>query len=123
MNKRSEVVRLIMCYNNDRYGNGPLAHLNDEEYADYLLSKLEDFGMQPPSRVYQKEFEECFESIHYKVVRDVTDNTWEPEDELLTIDEAIETTKENLNRVFRANHIELENKLIDDLNDVQKRGW
>ncbi len=190
MNKRSEVVTLIKLYNEERLCNGPTSHLSDDDYADYLLSKLEEQGMQPPTRTYQKEIDQYFDSIHYKVVKDVTDNSWEPEDnewflkELGEIGQVVNSVVEKahqdlqklhkeadiqfqisrvldlandldslpieaikyevdllnneknifiaimgedeynkLNRVFRAKHIELENKMIDDLNDIQKRGW
>jgi hypothetical protein len=188
MNKRSEVVNLIESLIAEENSG-----LDYSTRAHNLLGVLEEYvGMQPPSRTYQKEFEEYFESIHYKVVRDVTDNTWEPEDDnewflkelskginLVTgsivrrahedfekikkesdiqfqigrlLDLAndldslpIEAVKyevdllnneknifiaimgedeyNKLNRVFRAKHVELESEMIDDLNDIQKRGW
>lgn len=46
--KRSEMVRLIEAYFAERYGNGPLSYLDDEEFSDFLLTKIEEQGMLPP---------------------------------------------------------------------------
>ncbi|HUM41588.1 MAG TPA: hypothetical protein PKI14_01405 [Fervidobacterium sp.] len=46
--KRSEMVRLIETYFAERYGNGPLSYLDDGEFSDFLLTKIEEQGMLPP---------------------------------------------------------------------------
>lgn len=186
MTKRSEVQQKIAKLITDYFlTRSEVRREVCNQCANDVLDLIEEIGMLPPERSYQKEIDECFDSLHYKVVRDVTDNSWEPErkdiDILISpispkVQEAydrynqglvnadiqkqitrlkelsndldslpIEAIKEentlldneknifisimgedeykSLRRLFRAKHIELENQMIKDMNDIQKRGW
>lgn len=46
--KRSDMVSLIKLYIEEHQGNGAASHLNEDEFADYLLMKIEEQGMSPP---------------------------------------------------------------------------
>ena len=46
--KRSKMVHLMMAYSAERYGNGPLSYMDDMEFHDYLLTKMEEQGVLPP---------------------------------------------------------------------------
>ena len=47
---RNKMVDLITCYLNERENNGPLANITDNaDFANYLLTKIEEQGMKPPS--------------------------------------------------------------------------